>query len=74
MQLVRVKNCYDNGVIQFVLGSIVKRIGPPRYLVRVGHKTRYWHVDHLRSTCETTAETSDEQTTTLVPPGMAETV
>ena len=36
MQLVRVKNCYDNGVIKFVLGSIVKRLGPLRYLVRVG--------------------------------------
>ena len=50
MQLVRVKNCYDNGVIKFVLGSIVKRLGPLRYLVRVGHRTRYCHVDHLRST------------------------
>ena len=27
MQLVRVKNCYDNGVIKFVLGSIVKLSG-----------------------------------------------
>ena len=69
MQLVRVKNCYDNGVVKFVLGSIVKRLGPLRYLVRVGHRTRYCHVDHLRSTGETTADTSDEESTTLVPPG-----
>ena len=53
--LVRVKNCVDNGVVKFVLGSIVKRLGPLRYLVRVGHRTRYCHVDHLRSTSETTA-------------------
>ena len=58
-QLVRVKNCVDNGVVKFVLGPIVKRLGPLRYLVRVGHRTRYSHVDHLRSTGETTAETSD---------------
>ena len=69
MQLVMVKNCYDNGVVKFVLGSIVKRLGPLRYLVRVGHRTRYCHVDHLRSTGETTADTSDEESTTLVPPG-----
>ena len=67
-QLVRVKNCVDNGVVKFVLGSIVKRLGPLRYLVRVGHRTRYCHVDHLRSTGETTAETSDEESTTSVPP------
>ena len=68
-QLVRVKNCVDNGVVKFVLGSIVKRLGPLRYLVRVGHRTRYCHVNHLRSTGETTAETSDEESTTPVPPG-----
>ena len=62
------KNCYDNGVIKCVLGSIVKRLGLLRYLVRVGHRTRYCHVNHLRSTGETTAETSDEASTTLVPP------
>ena len=28
MQLVTVKNCYDNGVMKFVLGSIVKWLGP----------------------------------------------
>ena len=48
MQLVRVNNCYDNGVIKFVLGSIVKWRGPLRYLMRVGHTMRYCHVDHLR--------------------------
>ena len=68
-QLVRVKNCVDSGVVKFVLGSIVKRLGPLRYLVRVGHRTRYCHVDHLRSTGETTADTSDEGSTTPVPPG-----
>ena len=47
MQFLRVKNCYDNGVIKFVLDSIVKRLGPRRYLVRVGHSMRYCHVDHL---------------------------
>ena len=35
MQLVRVENCYDDGVIKFVLGSIVKRLGPLLYPVRV---------------------------------------
>ena len=60
MKLVRVNNCYDNGVIKFVLSSIIKRFGPLRYLVRVDHRMRYCHVDHLRSTGETTAETSDE--------------
>ena len=69
MQLVRVKNCYDNGVIKFVLGSIVKLLGPLRYLLRVGHRMRYCHVDHLRSTGETTAETSDGDSTILVPLG-----
>ena len=62
-QLVRVKNCIDNGVVKFVLGSIVKRLGPLRYLVRGGHRTRYCHADHLRSTGETTAGTSDEEST-----------
>ena len=33
MQLLRVKNCYDIGVIKFVLGSVVKRLGPLCYLV-----------------------------------------
>ena len=68
-QLVRVKNCVDNGVVKFVLGPIVKRLGSLRYLVRLGHRTRYCHVDHLRSTGETTAETSDEESTTPVQPG-----
>ena len=68
-QLVRVKNGVDSGVVKFVIGSIVKRLGPLRYLVRVGHRTRYCHVDHLRSTGETTAETSDEESTIPVPPG-----
>ena len=54
MQLVRVKHCYDNGVIKFLLGSIVKRLVPLRYLVRVDHRMRYYHVDHLRSTGKTT--------------------
>ena len=66
---MRVKNCVDSGVVKFVLGSIVKRLGPLRYLVRVSHRTRYCHVDHLRSTGETTAETSDEESTTPIPPG-----
>ena len=66
---MRVKNCVDTGVVKFVLGSIVKRLGPLRYLVRVGHRTRYCHVDHLRSKGEMTAETSDEESTTPVPLG-----
>ena len=55
MQLVTVKNCYDNGVMKFVLGSIVKWLGPLCYLIPVGHIMRYCHVDDLRSTGETTA-------------------
>ena len=41
MQLLRVKNCYDNGVIKFVLGSIVKWLGPLCYLIPVSHIMRY---------------------------------
>ena len=58
MQLVRVKNCYDKGFLKLVLGSVVKRLGLICYIFRVGLIMRYCHVDHLRSTGETTAETS----------------
>ena len=52
-----------------ILAKVFKRLGPLRYLVLVGHRMRYCHVDYLRSTGETTAQTSDEESTTLVPPG-----
>ena len=59
----------DHDRSRYAAYSVNKRRVPLRYLVRVGHRTRYCHVDHLRSTGETTAETSDEESTTPVPPG-----
>ena len=48
---VRVKSTRDK-VIKWFSGKIVKRMGLNTYLVRVGAKMRYVHVDHLLKTGE----------------------
>jgi hypothetical protein len=49
---VRVKSCRGPNEIRYVPGVVVKRLGPVRYLVRVGSRLRYTHADHLRKTGE----------------------
>ena len=43
---VRVKNCRGTD-IKYVPGTIVHRVGPTQYLVRVDRSIRYVHVDHI---------------------------
>lgn len=50
-ETVRVKNCRD-GLVKYVPGVIIAQKGPVQYLVRVGMRTRYVHVDHLLKTGE----------------------
>ena len=49
---VRVKNWRDNKDVKFVPGTVVRRLGPLRYLVDVGGKARFVHADHMRKTGE----------------------
>ncbi len=45
-EVVRVKNVLG-GVQKYVKGAIAKRLGPLNYLVKVGFRYRYTHVDRL---------------------------
>lgn len=44
---VKVRNMI--GRDKWLFGHVVKRIGPLRYLVRIGSRVRYCHLDHLLS-------------------------
>jgi len=69
---VRVKNCRGSD-IRFVPGIVVERLGPVKYLVRVGRNIRYVHVDHIRKTGEVfdDQDVSDECHDAFVPVAQA---
>jgi hypothetical protein len=46
-EIVLVKNVHE-GISRFVKGVIAKVVGPYRYVVRVGHRCRYVHLEHLK--------------------------
>ncbi len=50
-EIVRVKS-HVRGVETFLKGSIAKQLGPLTYLVKIGTKCRFTHVDHLLKTGE----------------------
>ncbi|XP_014679047.1 PREDICTED: uncharacterized protein K02A2.6-like [Priapulus caudatus] len=58
-EIVRVKNSRDNKEVKFVLGTILRRLGPLRYLVDVAGNARFVHADHMRKTSE--GESSDSR-------------
>ena len=46
--IVRVRNTQaSSNTERWILGRVVKVCGPRNYLVKIGHKPRYVHVDHL---------------------------
>ena len=49
---VRVKN-FRGGILKYVGGVVAKRLGPLNYLVKVGPKCRYIHIDHILKSGET---------------------
>ena len=59
-EIVRVKNVRD-GVERYLKGVVAKRLGPLTYLVKVGLKCRYTHVDHLLKSGETQIAPEDYQ-------------
>lgn len=52
-------------------GTMVKRLGPLRYLVRVGQDVRHIHVDHLLRSGETISDHQPEYIPTQVIPTTA---
>ena len=57
---VNVRNT-QGGVEKWVPGTVIRRLGPLTYLVKVGRQLRYVHVDHLlRTECENSEEVLDE--------------
>ena len=50
-EIVRVQNTHS-GLATFVKGLVLKVLGPYRYCVKVGSRSRDVHVDHLRKTGE----------------------
>jgi hypothetical protein len=50
-EIVRVKNFRD-GLEKYVKGVIAKRLGPYRYLVKIGTRCRFVHLEHLHKTGE----------------------
>ena len=66
---VRVKN-HQGGKMKWILGRVIRRLGPLNYLVRVDGRTRYVHVEHLRAAREEGNDSDDETNiaeTTLLP-------
>ena len=52
-EIVRVKSTPQyGGVERYVKGAIAKVIGAYRYLVRIGNRCRFVHLNHLRKTSE----------------------
>ena len=49
--LVRVRN-YRGGKIKWLLGIVTKVCGPRSYLVRVGERVRFVHIDQMLHTGE----------------------
>ena len=58
-EIVRVKNTYD-GIERYVKGIITKVCGPYRYVVKIGRRCRYAHVEHLRKTGELNIQQNDQ--------------
>ncbi|XP_021340098.1 uncharacterized protein K02A2.6-like [Mizuhopecten yessoensis] len=54
-QSVRVRN-FRGGKEKWIVGSVVKQLGPLTYLIRVGRTFRYVHVDHILATGEENVE------------------
>ncbi|XP_064653072.1 uncharacterized protein K02A2.6-like [Lineus longissimus] len=52
-EVVRVKNTRGGGNVKWLPGKVVKVLGPQSYVVRVGSRNRYVHVDHLQKSGET---------------------
>jgi len=59
---VRVRS-HRNGEEKWMPGTIVKRLGPLTYLVRVGEDVRHIHVDHLLRSGETISDHQPEYIT-----------
>ena len=58
---VNVRNT-RGGVEKWVPGTVIRRLGPLTYLVKVGRQLRYVHVDHLlRTERENSEEVLDEE-------------
>ena len=50
------------GVEKWVPGTVIRRLGPLTYLVKVGRQLHYVHVDHLlRTEHENSEEVLDEE-------------
>ncbi|XP_069122416.1 uncharacterized protein [Argopecten irradians] len=58
-QSIRVRN-FRGGKEKWLLGTVVKQLGPLTYLIRVGRTLRYVHVDHLLATGEESVELYDQ--------------
>jgi hypothetical protein len=50
-EIVRVKNVHS-GIERFVKGVVAKVLGPYHFLVKIGNRCRYVHIEHLRKTGE----------------------
>ena len=60
------------GVEKWVPGTVIRRLGPLTYLVRVGRQLRYVHIDHLLQTqCLKSEEAFDEVDLEELPAPMA---
>ena len=60
-EIVRVKN-FREGFENYVKGVIAKTVGPYRYVVKIGNRCRYVHVEHLHKTEELNLDVSQEFT------------
>lgn len=68
--MVGVKN-HHRGVEKYIKSVIVKRLGPMRYLVKVGTKCRYTHVVHLQR-CGQTSELPHDEWEDVAPQSLLE--
>ena len=58
-EIVRVKN-FRNGNEKYVKGVIAKKLGLYRYLVKIGNRCRYVHLEHLHKTGEIELDNENE--------------
>lgn len=58
---VNVRNT-RGGMEKWVPGTVIRRLGPLTYLVRVGRQLRYVHIDHLLQTERVNCEEAFEDT------------
>jgi len=57
---VNVRNT-RRGMKKWVPGTVIRRLGPLTYLVRVGRQLRYVHIDHLLQTERVNCEEAFEK-------------